>query len=307
MRLFKVTKIDFMGKRMIWYSISGITLLLGLIGIFFKGMTLGIDFLGGTELLVRFEQPVQINEVRGAMDRIGFPRSEIKTFGNPKDILLRTPEQAQGSVIAERIRSGLSAQFPNNRFNVLKEDKIGPKIGAELRRNAIYAIGATMVIIMVYVGFRFKFIYGVAGVIAIFHDVIATLGVVVLFDGISPYLNLEMSQNLMAAFLTLIGFSINDTVIVFDRVRENIKIHRSETLFTIINKSVNETLSRTVITSGTVILVLVVLIIFGGEVNRGFAFTFLIGTVFGTYSSIYVASAIVLDYTLRKNIKAHQA
>ncbi len=307
MRLFKVTHIDFMGKRMIWYSISGLTLLVALVGIFFKGMTLGIDFLGGTELLVRFEQPVQINEVRGAMDKIGFPRSEIKTFGNPKDILLRTPEQAQGSVIAERIRSGLSAQFPNNKFNVLKEDKIGPKIGAELRRNAIYAVFATMLIIMIYVGFRFKFIYGVAGVIAIFHDVIATLGVIVLFDGVSPYLNLEMSQNLMAAFLTLIGFSINDTVIVFDRVRENIKIHRSESLFTIINKSVNETLSRTVITSGTVILVLIVLIIFGGEVNRGFAFTFMIGTIFGTYSSIYVASAIVLDYTLRKNIKAHQA
>jgi preprotein translocase SecF subunit len=307
MRLFKVTHIDFMGKRMMWYSVSGLTLLLGLIGIFFKGMTLGIDFLGGTELLVRFEQPVQINEVRGAMDKIGFPRSEIKTFGNPKDILLRTPEQAQGSVIAERIRSGLSAQFPNNHFSVLKEDKIGPKIGAELRRNAIYAVAATLLIIMIYVGFRFKFIYGVAGVVALFHDVIATLGVVVLFDGLSPYLNLEMSQNLMAAFLTLIGFSINDTVIVFDRVRENIKIHRSESLFTIINKSVNETLSRTVITSGTVILVLIVLIIFGGEVNRGFAFTFLIGTVFGTYSSIYVASAIVLDYTIRRNIKAHQA
>lgn len=296
-----------MGKRMIWYSASGLTLLLGLLGIFFKGMTLGIDFLGGTELLVRFEQPVQINEVRGAMDKIGFPRSEIKTFGNPKDILLRTAEQAQGSVIAERIRSGLSAQFPNNKFDVLKEDKIGPKIGAELRRNAIYAVVATMLIIMIYVGFRFKFIYGVAGVVAILHDVIATLGVVVLFDGVSPYLSLEISQNLMAAFLTLIGFSINDTVIVFDRVRENIKIHRSDSLFTIINKSVNETLSRTVITSGTVILVLIVLIIFGGEVNRGFAFTFLVGTIFGTYSSIYVASSIVLDYTIRKNIKAHQA
>ncbi len=307
MRLFKTTNIDFMGKRKIWYSISGITLLIGLIGIFFKGMTLGIDFLGGTELLVRFEQPVQINEVRTAMDKIGFPRSEIKTFGNPNDILLRTPEQAQGNIIGERIKAGLSAQIMNNKFTVLKGDKIGPKIGAELRKNAIYAVIAAMVIIMIYVGFRFKFIYGVAGVVAIFHDVIATLGVVVLCDGLSPHLNLEMSQNLMAAFLTLIGFSINDTVIVFDRIRENIKVHRSDSLFTIINKSVNETLSRTIITSGTVILVLIVLIVFGGEVNRGFAFTFFIGTVFGTYSSIYVASAIVLDYTIRKNIKAHEA
>ncbi len=186
---------------------------------------------------------------------------------------------------------------------MLREDKIGPKIGAELRRNAIYAVGATMLIIMIYVGFRFKFIYGLAGVIAIFHDVIATLGVIVLLNGLSPHLSLEINQTIMAAFLTLIGFSINDTVIVFDRIRENLKIHKADSLFDIMNRSVNETLSRTVITSGTVILVLIVLILFGGEVNRGFAFTFFIGTILGTYSSIYVASALVLDFTMRQEKK----
>ena len=295
-----------MGKRKIWYSISGLTLFVGLLAILFKPVNYSIDFLGGTELVVRFQTAPAINDVRATMDKIGLSGSEIKTFGDPRDILLRTSEQQEGAKISERIRAGLSAQFQDNKFEMLREERIGPKIGAELRKNAVYAVIATLFIILIYIGFRFKFIYGVAAVIALFHDVLLTLGLVVLCNGVSTHLNLEISQNLMAAFLTLIGFSTSDTVIVFDRIRENLKIYRSESLFTVMNKSINETLSRTVITSGTVIMVLVVLIIFGGEVNRGFAFTFLIGTITGTYSSIYVASSIVLDYTRYKNLKAHR-
>ena len=305
MRLFKKTNIDFMGKRKIWYSLSGLTLFIGIIAIIFKPVNYSIDFISGTEILVRFQTPPSINEVRATMDKVGLPGTEIKTFGASTDVLIRTSAQ-QDSTIADRIRSGLSAQFRDNKFEVLRKEKIEPKIGAELRRNAVYAVLAVLVIILIYIGFRFKFIYGVAAVVALFHDVLLTLGLVILFNGVSSHLNLEISQNLMAAFLTLIGFSTSDTVIVFDRIRENLKIYRSESLFTVMNKSINETLSRTVITSGTVIMVLVVLIIFGGEVNRGFAFTFLIGTITGTYSSIYVASAIVLDYTRYKNLKAHK-
>ena len=304
MRLFKATNIDFMGNRKIWYTVSMITLLVGVFGITFKGLSFGIDFLGGTELVLRFETAPSINELRQAVDKAGFKGSEIKSYGNPTDVLIFTSTQAEGAKVAETIRTELEKSFPNNKYIVLREDKIGPKIGSELRRNAMYAVLATMVIIMIYVGFRFHFEYGVAGVIAIFHDVLATLGLIVLLNGISPYLSLEINQTIMAAFLTLIGFSINDTVIVFDRIRENLKIYKSESMFTIINKSINETLSRTVITSGTVVLVLVVLIIFGGEVNRGFAFTFLIGTIFGTYSSIYVASALVLDYSIYRKKKS---
>ena len=292
-----------MGMRKTWYTISVITLVIGLVGIFVKGPTFGIDFLGGTELLLRFETAPSINEIRTVIDKIGFTGSELKSFGRPTDILIFTAVQEEGAKSAERIREGLTTQLPNNKFMVLREDKIGPKVGAELRRNAVYAVGATMFLIMIYVGFRFKFVYGVAGVIAIFHDVIATFGIIVLLNGFSSHLNLEINQTIMAAFLTLIGFSINDTVIVFDRIRENLKIHKADSLFDIMNKSVNETLSRTIITSGTVILVLIVLIMFGGEVNRGFAFTFFIGTILGTYSSIYVASAIVLDYSIRRNLK----
>lgn len=303
MRILENTKIDFMGTRKIWYSISGAVILLGIVGVLVRGISFGIDFLGGSEVLVRFENPPAISDVRTAIQNAGFTSSEIKSFGNPYDILIRIPEQERGAQVLDVIRGNIAQQFPNNPFKILKEDKIGPKIGAELRRNAVYAVISAMLIIMVYVGFRFQFIYGLAGVIALFHDVIATFGVIVLLNGLSPHLNLEIDQNIMAAFLTLVGFSINDTVVVFDRIRENLKVHKAESLFTIMNRSVNETLSRTIITNGTVFLVLFVLVIFGGEVNRGFAFTFFLGSIFGTYSSIYIASAIVLDYNQRKGKK----
>jgi preprotein translocase subunit SecF len=300
MRILQKTNIDFMGSRKIWYGISTAIILIGIIGALVRGVAFGIDFLGGSEVLVRFTTPPEISAVRDAVQGAGFSSSEIKVFGSPYDILIRTAEQTTGTATLEAIRQQLSIKFPDNAYTILKEDKIGPKIGAELRTNAIYAVFSAMLIIMVYIGFRFQFIYGFAGVVALVHDVIATFGVIVILNGLSPHLNLEIDQNIMAAFLTLIGFSINDTVVIFDRVRENLKIHKAEDLSTIINRSVNETLSRSIITNGTVFLVLLVLVIFGGEVNRGFAFTFFIGTILGTYSTIYVASALVLDFTQRK-------
>ena len=304
MRFFGKTNIDFMGNRRIWYSVSGTLILIGLISVFFKGVNLGIDFIGGTELIVQFQRDVEIGDVRSAMDRAGFGKAEIKTFGSSRDILLRTPEQGVGSEIADRIRASLRQSFPGNAFIVQKEDKIGPKIGAELRRDAVYAVFASLLAILIYLGFRFKFVYGIGAVVALFHDVLITLGFVSLCDGIIPQLNLEFSQTMVAAFLTLVGLSVNDTVVIYDRIRENQKIFRSMGLIEVINKSVNETLSRTIITSGTVFLVLVVLVFFGGEVIRGFAFTLLIGIVTGTYSSIYIASAIVVEWAQRTKRKA---
>ena len=306
MRFFKETHIDFMGKRKVWYTVSIIALLIGLSGLLFKGFTFGIDFLGGTELIVQFDRPVDVGRIRSALDRSGMSGLEIKSFGSPQDMLIRTPMQVEGTKVADAIKATLTENIPDTPFKVLREDKIGPKIGSELRRDAVYAIGATLIIIMIYVGFRFKFIYGVMGVVALFHDVLLTLGFVAMFNGIGPYLNLEFSMSMMAAFLTLIGFSINDTVIVFDRIRENLKVHKTESLAEVMNKSINQTLSRTIITTGTVVMVLVILFFFGGEVNRGFAFTFLIGSVSGTYSSIYVASALVLDATIRRKSKTQR-
>ena len=296
MRLFKKTKIDFMGKRRIWYSISATIIVVGMVSLALKGFDYGIDFLGGTELVVSFSNNVSISDVRAAMDKIGMTKAEIKTFGSDKDILIRTAEQGEGGSVADKIRAGLQTSLPDNPFTVLKEDKIGPKVGAELRRDAFYAVIASLVAIGLYVAFRFKFIYGVGAVVSLFHDVIITLGVVSLCDG--P-LNLEINQNMIAAFLTLVGLSINDTVVIFDRMRENQKIFRGMSLLDIMNKSLNETLSRTIITSGTIFIVLMTLLVFGGEVNRGFAFALTFGIVTGTYSSIYIASAVVLEWSNR--------
>jgi preprotein translocase SecF subunit len=304
MRFFGKTNIDFMSKRKTWYTISSTVILIGMVSLFIRGVDYGIDFLGGTELIAAFQDNVQISDVRSAMDKAGFAKAEIKTFGSDKDILIRTIEQGEGNIIGDRIQAGLKNSFPQNPFTVIKEDKIGPKIGAELRRDAVYAVIASLIAICLYVAFRFKFIFGVGAVVALFHDVLVTLGLVSIFDGLTPQLNLEISQNMIAAFLTLVGLSVNDTVVIFDRIRENQKIFRSMGLIELINKSLNETLSRTIITSGTIFIVLVVLLVFGGEVNRGFSFALVVGIVTGTYSSIYIASAIVVEWAERTKRKA---
>jgi preprotein translocase SecF subunit len=271
-------------------------IVIGMLSVFFKGLDFGIDFLGGTEIVAKFDRPVGIGDVRTAMDKTGYGRAEIKTFGSPRDIMIRTAEQGEGTTVGDRIRDGLKTAFPDNPFTVQKEDKIGPKIGAEIRRDAVYAVVASLFAIWIYVWLRFKFIYGVGAVVALFHDVLVTLGLVSLCNGI---LKLEIDQNMIAAFLTLVGLSVNDTVVIFDRIRENQKIFRNMPLMELMNKSLNETLSRTIITSGTIFIVLVVLVIFGGEVNRGFAFALTVGIVTGTYSSIYIASAVALEWVLR--------
>jgi len=305
MRLFGKTSIDFMSKRRMFYIVSAVVILAGLTSLLIKGLDFGIDFLGGTELVVKFEHPVTIGDVRSAMDRIGYGRAEIKTFGADTDILIRTTsiQTAGGEVVSEQLREGLRSSFADNPFTVLKEDKIGPKIGAELRRDALYAVVASLIAMWLYIGFRFKFVYGIGAVAALFHDVLVTLGIVSIFDGL---VSLEIDQNMIAAFLTLVGLSVNDTVVIFDRIRENQKIFKAMSLNDLINKSVNETLSRTIITSGTIFVVLMVLLFLGGEVNRGFGFALVIGILTGTYSSIYIASAVALDWTQRAAAREHK-
>jgi preprotein translocase subunit SecF len=300
MRFFGKTNIDFMSRRKTWYAVSAAVILAGMASLAIKGVDYGIDFLGGTEIIVQFEEPVDIGTVRTAMERIGLSKAEIKTFGSDRDILVRTVEQGEGSSIGDRMRAGIKEHFAMNPFIVLKEDKIGPKVGAELRRDAIYAVVASLVAIWIYIGFRFKFIYGIGAVAALFHDVLVTLGFISIFDGV---FNLEINQSMVAAFLTLVGLSVNDTVVIFDRIRENQKIFRSMPLEELMNKSLNETLSRTIITMGIIAVVLTVLLIAGGEVNRGFAFALTVGILTGTYSSIYIASAVALEWVNRR--KAH--
>jgi preprotein translocase SecF subunit len=303
MRFFGKTTIDFMGKRKMWYAISGTIVLLGFISPVIKGLHFGIDFLGGTEMIIQFRQPADIGKIRSMMDNAGFQRSEIKAYGKENTILLRTETQGEGTVIGDKIKTALQQTFPDDNPKILQEQKIGPKVGAELRRNALLAVIFSLVAMGIYVAFRFKFIYGIGAIVALFHDVMVTLAAISILDGLSPYTNFEIDQNMIAAFLTIIGLSMNDTVVIFDRIRENQKIFRSMGLMELINKSLNETLSRTIITSGTVFIITVILFFFGGEVIRGFAFALTIGITTGTYSSIYIGSAIVLDYSNYKTGK----
>jgi preprotein translocase subunit SecF len=303
MRFFGKTNIDFMGKRKMWYTISVIVISLGFISLTIKGFQFGIDFLGGTELIIEFSQPPDIGQVRTMMDNAGFTKSEIKAYGGPMRILLRTQLQGEGTIVGDQIKTALTKTFPTLNPRVLQEQKIGPKVGQELRRNALLAVFSSLIAMGIYVGFRFKFIYGVGAIAALFHDVAVALGFVSILGGLTMYTNFEIDQNMIAAFLTIIGLSMNDNVVIFDRIRENQKIFRSMELEQLINKSLNETLSRTIITSGTIFLITVILFFFGGEVNRGFAFALTIGITTGTYSSIYIASAVVLDYTNYKKNK----
>ncbi|MCX6144659.1 MAG: protein translocase subunit SecF [Ignavibacteriales bacterium] len=302
MRLFKKTNINFMGMRGKMYIMSSVIIFIGLISLFIKGINYGIDFRGGTELVLSFDSPPDYGQLRNLLGKAGFPDCEIKSFGNERSILIRTTQQGEGFTIGNKIKDALKSGLSNDTFQVLREDKIGPKIGNELRRDAGYAVIASLIVILAYVAIRYKFSYGMGAVLALYHDVLLTLGVLSILDGVFPFLNLEITQEIIAALLTLVGLSVNDTVVVFDRMRENSKIYRSMSLFEVMNKSLNDTLSRTIITSGTILIVLLVLLFAGGEVTRGFAFTLTIGIITGTYSSIYIASAIVLDNNLRKKV-----
>lgn len=296
MRLFENTNIDFLGKRKIFYIVSITFIVAGFIALFLVGIPVGIDFQGGTELQVKFENPVEIGEIRSIMDNAGFSGMEIKTMGTDREILLRTPLQGEGQTIADKIKAAIDNAMPNNKYEVLRVDKVGPKIGSELRTNALFAVIFSLIGILVYLSFRFQFIYAVAAVIGLFHDVFITIAAIALFHAFIPSIGLEFGQTMLAAFLTLIGFSVNDTVIVFDRIRENIKLYKNEDIELVMNRSINATLSRTVITSGIVFLTVLVLFIFGGEVLRSFSFTFGVGIITGTYSSVFVSGAIVVDW-----------
>jgi len=205
--------------------------------------------------------------------------------------------------ISDWLKEILKEKIADNPFQIQKEDQVGPKIGSELKLNAILAVTISLLVILIYLGFRFKFIFAAGAVIAAFHDVIITLGAFSIIEYLFPTLNLEISISVIAAFLTLVGYSINDTVIVFDRIREYIKIHKTAPIEDNINKAINRTMSRTVITSSTTLFTVFVLLLLGGDVLRAFAFTLFFGIFIGTYSSIFIASSVVYDYSKKYSKK----
>ncbi|MDZ7338601.1 MAG: protein translocase subunit SecF [candidate division KSB1 bacterium] len=297
MQLFGQTSIDFMRLRKVAYTFSGVLILAGIISLIAHGgPRYGIDFLGGTSIVLEFKESVSVGEVRNSMAKIGFGTAEIKASpslrggGAGTDILIRVEQgELTGAQVVERIRTQLAKDLPDKSHEVLSIESVGPKIGAELRRAAILAILISLLLILVYISWRFEFRFAVGAVVALFHDVLVTLGIFSL-------LNMEISLVVVAAFLTLVGYSLNDTIVVFDRIRENLKLMRRENILTIVNTSINQSLSRTVITALTTLLVLIVLFVAGGRVIHGFAFALLVGVTIGTYSSIFIASPIVVAW-----------
>jgi preprotein translocase subunit SecF len=302
MRIFKDLNFDFMGKRKTFYMVSAVILLAGILSLLFKGVEFGLDFKGGTEVVVRFPRVVEIEELRGWMNAADMGSIEIKSFGTDTDYIVRTDQKGEGTTISTRIKDVLLEHFPKG-IEILQENIVEAKIGSEIRRDAVIAIFFALIGILIYIGFRFKVIFAVGAVVALFHDVLLTLGIVSVFTNVIPGLNLEFDQAMVAAFLTLVGFSVNDTVVVFDRVRENLKLSKTSAFEPVLNKSINTTMSRTVLTSMTTFLVMLALLFFGGEPTRGFSFVMSVGVITGTYSSIFVASALTLDWTKSRKAK----
>lgn len=296
MQFFRETNYDFQGKRRIAYTFSGALIVIGLISLLFHGgPRLSIDFKGGLAIRLQFEQTVSESEVRSALQEIGVTSSEVKTIkeiGEVPEILIKVVGGESSLTIQNQVTSGLREYFKDNKIEVRSVDSVGARIGEELASSAILAILVTLVLILIYLSWRFEFRFGVAAVVALFHDVLITLGIFSL-------LNLEISLAVVGAFLTIVGYSLNDTIVVFDRIRENLKKKTSFSLETVINLSINETLSRTVITSGTTLIVVLILYIFGGQVIQIFALALLVGIIFGTYSSMYIASPILLEWGRR--------
>jgi preprotein translocase SecF subunit len=299
-----------MDNRKLGFAISGILLAISLISIILHGgPRFGIDFRGGAFLEVRFEDKenpeaplnIPINEVRNVFDARGLGSSEIKHYGSNQEISVQLDiETIEGDV--DSTLTGLVEQLQSEypQYNVIerRRESVGPKIGQELIWAAVRAILFAMLLILVYIMFRFELRFGVGAVAALFHDVIITMGIFSLF-------NIELTIPIIAALLTIIGYSLNDTIVVFDRIRENLKtLKRQVSNYTgIVNRSINETLSRTIVTSGTTLIVVIVLYLFGGEIIKNFAFALICGIIIGTYSSIFIASPILVEWENRKAAK----
>lgn len=281
------------------YVVSGVLFIGSILAVLTMGLNYGIDFRGGKEYVFDFENDVDVVEIRAELTEVLGATPELKLFGSPSDILIRTDAEGDIGVVQNVILSAFSELYPDNPVTVIKTDVVGPRFAEDLKVAAMNSILFAVAVIFIYILIRFKGWYFSAGAVAaLIHDVVIVLGI---FTVIEPLVNFNVTidQALIAAFLTIVGYSLNDTVVVFDRIRENSLIYKTMEFRDMINKSLNDTLSRTVITSVTTLFVVSVLFIFGGEVLKGFAFALVIGVILGTYSSLFVASSFVVELQKR--------
>ncbi len=296
MQLFINTNYKIIGKRKIAYAFSGTLILISIISLILHGgPRYNVDFTGGTIVQLKFEKNVVIEQVRGILSEHHFGDAEIKHYGNENELMIRIGLQNHDKDAITKVEGLLEKGLADNPFIVERVETVGPKIGHELILDALAAIFWAMVLILFYVMWRFEFKFSIGAIVALIHDVTITMGIFSVF-------NLEISAPIIAAVLTIVGYSLNDTIVVYDRIRENLKASKKNLadLVGTVNTSINETLSRTIMTSVTSLIVVVVLYLFGGEVLRTFALALIIGIGVGTYSSIFVASSIVVDWNTRK-------
>lgn len=290
MVLIKKTNINFISKRFVFFAVSAVLIAAGAASMAVKGLHLGLDFTGGTLLQVQFEAPVTTAQVRDAMAKAGLETSVQSFTGRNAYQIKVKGAQERVNEIADKIMAGFTASFPGNKFTEEKRDYVGPVVGRDLAKKALFAVVLSLFGIIVYVAFRFSNpVWGAAGVIALLHDVFVTMGAL-------SITNREIDLVVVAALLTIAGYSINDTIVIFDRMRENIRMFPKMPLGQLVNTSVNETLSRTLLTNFTVLTVVAVLFFMGGEVINNFAFAMLIGSICGTYSTIAIATPLVYQW-----------
>ncbi len=295
MRIFHKTSFDFIRFRKIAYAFSLFILASGMISLAVKGLNYGIDFRGGSEVLIRFEKNIDVSTVRSVLDVAGVSGS-LKQYGLDRSFLFSTVFNGETNDLKALVSSALNDRLKNNHHEIVRVDAVGPSIASDLKWSAVKALMASLLAILLYVGFRFELKFAAAGVVAIFHDILTVLGLFSLLGGLFDFMPLEMDQSIIAAFLTIAGYSITDTVVVYDRIRERIRGQKPSEYERIFNESMNQTLSRTIITSSTVLLSVLVLFIFAGPAIRGFAFAVFTGILIGTYSSIFVAAPLVYDW-----------
>ena len=308
MRIVKDTNIDFMSRTFIASCISALLILVGAVSLITNGgPKLSIDFKGGTLVAVNFTEPVDINKIRSSLSSVSidgqnfdFSKEEIKHFGDESNVAIRIASiENEPPRFANRVSESLASIYPDllpseKSDFILSIDKVGPKVGAELSSDAVLAILYALGFILIYISVRFEFKYAIGAIAALTHDVLITLGVF-------SILGYEISLAVIAAFLTIVGYSLNDTIVIFDRVRENVKSSKGSSMESVINQSINDSLSRTIVTSLTTFLVVLILFLVGGEVIHTFSFAMIVGVVIGTYSSIFVASPIVIKMDKKQN------
>ena len=298
MRIFENPQIDFRAKQKFATILSGVLIILSLVSLVTRGLEAGIDFKGGIEIVVQTDEPVPVGDVRGNLtDALGVS-PEVKEYGSPEFLLVRTPVGGDLDSVQNAVLNSINSAFPEANAQSEKRDSVSPRFADDLKRGAIWAVLASLFVIFLYIMARFEWRFSVGAIAALVHDVIITLGIFSLWHGVLPF-SLQIDQAIIAALLTIVGYSLNDTVVIFDRIREFVNLFKTESFGPVVNRSINSTLSRTLVTSGTTLIVVGVLFLFGGEVLKGFAFALIIGVIIGTYSSIFVASPVVIALRAR--------